>query len=384
VPRACVPGRLSRGHCVDSMPSPRLTAVVLATVVALPVYAQDTTSTKSAPPSQPPAAAQPQVKVDGFLQLWYSDGHTLTNAHDSYRVRRAFVMVNGVISPRVRWRVGVDAAKALSLTKSSTVVSDSNVLSDANVDQRSRILQDAAITITVAPALRLDVGQQLIPLSYEGVALTWNVETVARTMFIEERSRGGTLGDIRDIGATALGSIVDGYVNYQIGLFNEMGDSQNQTDANDQKATIGRVVFRVPGLSALQLGGSGGFEGATRIADRRERAGGEAQFRTAWLTLRSEVMGARDGTIRRLGYYGLGAIRPASDIELVGRWDYWDPDLHNESGPVNLAERQITAGGSYFIESGATRLSANFVRSTFPSRRLTSTDELLFGLHVVW
>ena len=366
------------------MPSSRLTALVLATVVALPVYAQDTTSSKPNAPAAPPSPSGPQVKVDGFLQLWYADGHTLTNVHDSYRVRRAFVMVNGNISPRVRWRVGVDAAKALNLTKSSAVVSDSTVLSDAAVDQRSRILQDAAITITVNPALRFDIGQQLLPLSYEGVVLTWFIETVQRTMFIEERSRGGTLGDIRDIGATALGTLANGYVNYQVGLYNDMGDSQNQTDANDQKATMGRVVFRVPGFSALQLGGSGGFEGASKVNDRRERAGGEGQFRAGLLTLRSEVMSARDGNVRRLGYYGFGAIRPTSDVELVGRWDYWDPDLHNESGPTTVAERQITAGGSYFIESAATRLSANFVRSSFPSRRLSPTNELLLGLHVVW
>ena len=365
------------------MPSSRLTALVITTVVALPVYAQDTASSKPTASSTPPAA-EPQVKVDGFLQLWYVDGHTITNAHDSYRVRRAFVRVDGSISPRVHWRVSIDAAKALSLTKSSTVVGDSTVLSDASVDERSRMLQDAAISITVAPTLRFDVGQQLIPLSYEGVALTTKVETVQRTMFIEERARGGTLGDIRDVGATAIGSLVNDYVTYQVGLFNDMGDSQNQVDANDQKATIGRVVVRVPGLSALQLGGSGGFEGATKVTDRRERAGGEGQFRTGWLTLRSEVMGARDGNTRRLGYYGLGAIRPRPDVELVGRWDYWDPDLHNESGPTTVAERQITAGGSYFIETAATRLSANFVRSFFPSRQLSPTSELLLGLDVVW
>lgn len=363
------------------MPSSRLTALVFA-VVALPVYAQDTTSSKSTAP--PPASPAPSVRVDGFLQLWYADGHTITNAHDTYRVRRAFVMVNGNISPRVRWRVGIDAAKALSLTKSSTVVSDSTVLSDASVDQRSRILQDAAITIALTPTFRLDIGQQLLPLSYEGVVLTWNIESVQRTMFIEERGRGGTLGDIRDIGATAIGTVVNGYVNYQIGLFNDMGDGQNNSDQNDQKATMGRVVLTVPGLSALQLGASGGYEGASSVGNRRERAGGEGQFRVRWLTLRSEVMGARDGSTRRLGYYGLGAVRPTSDIELIGRWDYWDPDLQNESGPVNVAERQITAGGSYFIESGSTRLSANFVRSSFPSRKLSSANELLLGLHVVW
>ena len=363
------------------MPPSRLTALVLATVVALPVYAQDTSSTKSSPP---PATPAPPVRVDGFLQLWYVEGHTITNAHDTYRVRRAFVMVNGNISPRVRWRVGVDAAKLLTLGKSSTAVGDSTVLSDASVDQRSRILQDAAITVALTPTFRLDVGQQLIPLSYEGVVLTWNIETVQRTMFIEERARGGTLGDIRDIGATALGTIADGYVSYQVGVFNDMGDSQNTNDQNDQKAAMGRVVLTMPGLAALRLGASGGFEGASATADRRERAGGEGQFRNSWLTLRSEVIGARDGNTRRLGYYGLGAWRPTSDIELVGRWDYWDPDLHNESGPVDLAERQITVGGSYFIESGATRLSANFVRSAFPSRRFVSTNEILLGLHVVW
>ena len=373
---------LSRGHCVDSMPPSRLTALVLVAVVALTVRAQDTTS--STTKSSPATPAPPTVRVDGFLQLWYIDGHTITNAHDTYRVRRAFVMVNGSISPRVRWRVGVDAAKLLTLTKTSVVAGDSTVLSDANVDQRSRILQDAAITVAFSPALHVDVGQQLIPLSYEGVALTWNVETVQRTMFIEERARGGTLGDIRDIGATAFGTIVDGYVNYQVGVFNDMGDSQNNNDQNDQKATMGRVVFTVPGISAFQLGASGGFEGASKIGDRRERAGGEAQFRIRWLTLRSELMGARDGLTRRLGYYGLGAVRPTSDVELVGRWDYWDPDLHNETGPVNIAERQITLGGSYFIENSSTRLSANVVRSTFPSRLLSPTNEVLLGLHVVW
>jgi hypothetical protein len=117
---------------------------------------------------------------------------------------------------------------------------------------------------------------------------------------------------------------------------------------------------------------------------RHERAGGEVQFRNRRITLRSEVMGARDGLLRRLGYYGLGAFRPVSDIELVGRWDYWDPDLHNETGPVDAAERQIVAGASYFLESGATRLAANVVHSTFPSRKVPGSNLLLLALQVVW
>jgi hypothetical protein len=257
------------------------------------------------------------------------------------------------------------------------------VLRDASVDQRTRILQEASINVTLLPALRIDVGQQIIPLALEGITASSQIETIERTMFIEERGRGGTLGDIRDIGAAARGSIAGGFVDYQLGIFNEMGESQNNTDQNDQKATIGRVAARLPGLPELQVGGSGGFEGGPP-AQHRERAGGEAQFRNHWLTIRSEVMGARDGTVRRLGYYGLAALRPADDLELVGRWDYWDPDIRSETGSNDAAERQIVVGANYFIEGDATRLAANVVRSTFPGRVEPASTLLLVALHVVW
>lgn len=365
------------------MPSPRLATLLAAILVAGRVEAQDSTSTPHSPPSEAVPQA-PAVQINGLLQVWYLDGHTLTSAHDSYRIRRADVKLSGIISPRVRWRISLDGAKLLNLNKTTTVAADSSVLEDVAVDQRSRILQEASINVTLAPAVRVDVGQQIIPLSYEGITSAAQIETIERTMFIAERSRGGGISDVRDIGAEVRGSVADNHVDYQLGVFNEFGDTQNSTDQNDQKATIGRLAFRLPALPTLQLGASGGFEGGPLPQQRRERAGGEGQFRNRWLTLRAEVMGARDGIFRRLGYYGLGAIRPTPDVELVGRWDYWDPDLHNETGPVNVAERELVAGASYFIESGATRLAANVVRSTFPSGIVHPSTLLLFSLQVVW
>lgn len=364
------------------MPFPRLTTAVAVLLLAGRVEAQDTTTT--AGPGHEPAPQAPAVQIDGLLQLWYLDGHTVTNAHDSYRIRRADLKLSGIISPRVRWRISLDGAKLLNLNKTPTVAADSSVLEDVAVDQRSRILQEASINVTLAPALRVDVGQQIIPLSYEGITAASQIETIERTMFIAERSRGGGISDVRDIGAEVRGSVAGNHVDYQLGVFNEFGDTQNSTDQNDQKATIGRLAFRLPGVSGLQLGTSGGFEGGALPQQRRERAGGEGQFRNRWITLRAELMGARDGTLRRLGYYGLGAFRPMSDVELVARWDYWDPDLHNESSPPNIAEREIVAGASYFIESGATRLAANVVRSTFPSGIVQPGTLLLFSLQVVW
>ena len=365
------------------MPSSRLTTLLAAILVAGRVEAQDTSSTQHAAHNEP-APAAPAVQVNGLLQVWYLDGHTVTSAHDTYRIRRADLKLSGVISPRVHWRISLDGAKLLNLNKTTTVAADSSVLRDAAIDQRSRILQEASINVTLAPTVRVDVGQQIIPLSYEGITAASQIETIERTMFIAERSRGGGISDVRDIGAEVRGTVAASSVDYQLGVFNEFGDTQNSTDQNDQKAAIGRVAFRIPAFSALQLGASGGFEGGALPQQRRERAGGEGQFRTRWLTLRGEVMGARDGNFRRLGYYGLGAVRPTPDVELVARWDYWDPDLHNETGVLDASEREIVAGASYFIESGATRLAANVVRSTFPSGTVPSSTLLLLSLQVVW
>jgi hypothetical protein len=362
------------------MPRSRLTTLVAAALVAGRLQAQDTAA---APNAALPSPA-PAVQMDGLLQVWYLDGHTITSSHDSYRIRRADLKLSGVISPRVRWRLSIDGAKLLNLTKTTTTAADSSVLKDVAVDERTRILQEASIAVTIIPSLRVDVGQQIIPLSLEGITAASQIETIERTMFIAERSRGGGLSDVRDIGAAARGSLAAGYVDYQIGLFNEMGESQNTTDANDQKATIGRVAVRVPTLTGLQLGGSGGFEGGSDPAQHRERAGGEAQYRNRRLTLRSEVMGGRDGAMRRLGYYALGAVRPADDIELVARWDSWDPDVHNESGPLDVAEREVVGGVSYFIEGGATHVATNIVRATFPSGKVRPSTQLLLALQVVW
>jgi hypothetical protein len=360
----------------------RLTTFLAVALLSHRLGAQDSSSTPHAPPNEA-APSAPPVQINGLVQVWYLDGHTIANAHDTYRVRRADLKLSGVISPRVGWHVSFDGAKALNLTKNATVVGDSTTLRDANVDQRSRILQEASIYVAVTPTLRVDVGQQIIPVSLEGVTPASQIETIERTMFIAERTRGGGISDVRDIGAAARGSAAAGYVDYQIGLFNEMGESQNSSDQNDQKAVIGRVAFHLPVIPELRLGVSGGSEGGA-VGQRHERAGAEAQYRNRWITLRSELMGARDGELRRLGYYGVGAIRPAPRVELVARWDNWDPDLHNESGLADVFEREIVAGANYFIDGGSTRLAANVIRSTFPSGRLPSTTLLLFALQVAW
>ncbi|HTE45138.1 MAG TPA: porin [Gemmatimonadaceae bacterium] len=346
-------------------------ALVVSLGVGRRIAAQDSTASHTLPP----------FDLHGFVEVYYRSGDPLTK--DGYRLRKADLKFSGDLSPHIKWRVTFDAAKTLTVSKTLTEISDTVALSDAAIDQRSRILQDAALTYTVNRALSFDVGQQIVPLSLEGTIATSNVETIERTMFIVERSRAGGLGDIRDIGVSVNGRAFDA-VEYHVGTFNETGESGGSTDTNDQKSLMGRAVFHAPKFPQFQIGGSGAVEGGP-ASQRRERAGGEAQFRNDLVTVRAEVMSARDGPLKRIGWYSLGAVRPTSRIQLVARLDSWDRDRSRDVSVNDAIERQMVVGGSYLIDGSVARLAVNVVRQTFPT--VTTVRDgtfLLFAFQGVW
>lgn len=334
---------------------------------AVPLRAQDTLS--AAP-----------VELHGFLQIYYRTGDPLIK--DGYRLRKADLKFSGDISPRLRWRIAFDAAKALTLNKTVSEVSDTLTLSDASIDQKSRILQDAAITYVVNRQLQIDVGQQIVPLSYEGTISSSKIETIERTLFISERSRAVGLGDVRDIGVAANGTF--SMLEYHVGVFNETGDGAGATDANDQKAVVGRVAIRPPVLPGLQFGGSGAFEGGPP-SQHRERAAGEILYVSPAFTLRAEMMQARDGFLHRLGWYGLGAYRPTQRLQLSARFDSWDRDRTGESSVNDALERQIVGAASYMIDDSGAKVVLNVVRQTFPNiDTIRPGTILLAAFQAVW
>ncbi len=341
-------------------------ALAASSAVARLGAAQDTTSNR----------AMSSIQLHGFLQIYYRTGDPTTR--DGYRLRKADLKFSGELSPRLRWRIGFDASKILALTKTTETVDSSTVLTDVAVDSRSRIVQDAALTLLLPHAMRLDVGQQIIPLSLEGTVPSSQIETIERTLFIVERSRATGLGDIRDIGASLNGTAADA-IEYHLGLFNETGESQNTTDPNDQKAVLGRVALHIPGMAHFQVGGSGGFQGGPPAGpQRRERAGGEIQYRDQYLTLRTELMSARDAALRRFGWYSLASARPTEQLQFVARIDSWDRDLHSETALTDAYERQIVAGTSYLFDGGVGKVAFNLVRQTFP--RIHTVPAATFAL----
>ena len=320
------------------------------------------------------------VEIHGFLQIYYRSGDPTIK--DGFRLRKTDLKFGGALSPKLRWRVTFDAAKVLTVIKATSNVDDSTVVTDASIDQRTRILQDAALTYTVDKSLSFDVGQQIIPLSLEGTISTSNVETIERTLFIVERSRAVGLGDIRDVGVSANGQVLNS-VEYHLGVFNATGEDAGTIDTNDQKAVMGRVAYRPSFFRGLSVGGSGGFEGGP-IKQRRERSAGEIQFRDDFLTLRTEAMSARDGSLRRFGWYGLTAVRPTKRLQFVARWDDWDRDRSGEHSLTDATQRQMTVGASLLLDTSA-KIALNAVHQTFP---FVSTPRaatiLLAAFQAVW
>ena len=187
---------------------------------------------------------------------------------------------------------------------------------------------------------------------------------------------------MRDIGVTANGFALN-TIEYHAGVFNETGDAAGTTDANQQKAFIGRISIHPPFVPALQFGATGGYEGGSATG-RRRRGGTEVQFRVPLFTLRAESMSARDGNLQRFGWYGLGALRPTSNIQLVARYDSWDRDLSHDLSIVDAYERQIVVGGSYALDP-VTRIAINVVRQTFPNvNNIRSGTFLLTAFQASW
>lgn len=341
-----------RGRVLEAL---ALGAFIVA-CTAPPVIAQDSTGTTV-------KLVLPPIDIHGFLEIYYRSGDPLTK--DGYRLRKADLKFGGAISPKLRWRISFDAGKALTLNTSTGTATDGSAVSGVSVDQRTRMLQDAALTYTVNKFIGFDVGQQVVPLGYEGTQNTWNMETIERANFEVERSRAVGLGDVRDIGAAANG-LANG-LEYHVGMFNEMGDDGgSSTDANQAKAVLSRFAYHTPFLPGLQIGGTGGYEPGLRT-QQKSRAASEMQYRNNRFTLRGETMEARDGVLRRFGWYGLGAYRVRHDFQLVTRFDSWDRDKSAENALSNALEHQIVGGFSYFIEGGNAKLAINVIRQTFPN-----------------
>lgn len=329
-----------------------------------------------------------KVTFGGLLQVWYQEN--TPNVDRSFRIRRTELRLSGTFPRRARWTVMIDPSRTLDFIQDSTIVNDSIVVPTVEVNQTSRILQDAYISIDFGRSFQVDAGQRKLPLSFEGNQSAAEIRTVERALMFSNRGRGGDLADVRDLGVMAYGRITP-QVDYQVGVFNGLGENQNNVAAKDAMAVAARVVIR-PGVPGLQFGASGGVNGRldpderrTRPFGPRDRLGVDAYFQRGRWTAQSELMVGRDDEQRRLGTYALAAYRVTPIMEGVARVDFFDPDASGDDDPSTAYEQvDFLLGANVYVLENRLKFQANAVASTFGDGGPDTRFTLLLNFQASW
>jgi hypothetical protein len=349
--------------------------VVVALVVA-PVRAQERGPSGDID-SVAALGAPSRFAFNGLLQVWYLTSHD--GSDDTFQIRRAELKFGGHASRAIAWTIMVDPAKALPVNSSLGNPVDGQVPSSSN--QVVKILQDAFITVGYHPRLTVTVGQFKVPLSREGLQSSAELDT-ERALFMTDRRRGGTYGDVRDVGVMASGSL-SMWLDYQFGVFDGGEYPQNVSQRHSGKAVAGRIGYRPGVLSGLQLGTSGLRENSATTSEHT-RFGAELLYRRGPLTFTTEYMTGKDGSIMREGYYTHLAYSLASKWSVSLRYDTWDPDTHLEGTPASVTERDYIAGVNYLIDGSRTKLQFNYLRKTFEHNLVASFNQAVIRLQTTW
>jgi hypothetical protein len=338
------------------------------------------TARENGPPSVTGLAG---IRAGGLLQVWYAQGDG--GFQNTFRVRRAELKLAGDVSTRARWAITLDAARALSTTSTTTDVNGTSFVTGTTVNQNSRILVDAYLALALPARLELDVGQLKIPVGLEGgIQSPAALETVERALYTSDRVRGGIYGDSRDIGLLLRGP-ANHDVDYAIGYFNGVGESQNDTDRNRAKAVVARLAARMPFLRALSLGASGALSTrSTPDSVIRQRAGAEARLIAGPVLVKTEYMSGRDGNRRGAGWYAHVGYSPTTRLNLVVRQDVFDPDLDAESTVLNAREHDWIAGFTYDVPAFNVRLQMNYLRKLLSPGIAPGRNLVLTNLQAAW
>jgi hypothetical protein len=313
--------------------------------------------------------------------MWYAASDTKTA--NTFRVRRAELKLSGKVSSKVAWAIMIDPSKSLSLTNATSTVSGSKVVTDASVNQSSRLMQDAFLTVDFSPVLHLDAGQFRLPIGNVGSTSSGVLETVERPMFQSDKARGGTFGDVRDVGFVVRGAAKK-IADYWVGAYNGSGDLQNNVDANNQKSVVGRVSFYTP-VTGLRVGASGlssGFKAGSPT--RRDRYGAEAVYTHDVYLLRAEVQKGFDGTVERGGGFFLVGIRPSKGVQVVSRVDVWDPDMKKSVDAATARTTDVMGGATWFLAGDNAKLQVNVSHRWFAYNVSPAVNQILVNLQTSW
>jgi len=227
-------------------------------------------------------------------------------------------------------------------------------------------------------AINVRFGQFKVPFTIENPISLSRIETIHVSRSTAAMS-GGT-GDFnqwdpdgkivnkcgRDAGLQLYGSLfpIDNFfrVDYYAGLFN--GTGMNTKDNNNHKNFLG-TAYVYP-VKAFKLGGSfysGKYpqymqeylQSGNNLSANRWSIG--AEYKGAQLSSRAEYIAAKDGDLKRNGYYGLLVWKfIPNQWEAVGKYDHYDKNTEIKGNDIN----DFTFGINYYF-AYLSRIQVNYI-----------------------
>jgi hypothetical protein len=198
-----------------------------------------------------------------------------------------------------------------------------------------------------------------------------------------DRARGGSFGDVRDLGVAARGKWRS--LDFRGGVFNGSGETMNETDKNAGKAVVAQLGVRPTWIPGLRLGMSGVTSGkAAGDKPVRDRVGADVLYQRHRVHVQVEAMGGQDAATHRFGGYALAGFNVTKTVKVVGRFDAWDPDVSKETAAANSTERDYL-GGLTWLPTG-TRLKVQFavVRKTYTRDIVPAVRQVLTQVQASW
>ncbi len=219
---------------------------------------------------------------------------------------------------------------------------------------------DAYMSYQFFPYLKVTLGQQKVPLSYESLRTDYDIHSVSRSQAVEAltarskdvlataNSTTPVNNNGRDIGVVLSGGIpnnsVDAapnstWVDYYVGLVD--GEGINVSDPDRDKDIGARVVGKP--IQGLQIGGSIYQGHATYGVDRktpkvRNRYGFDAAYEDGkWIYAAAEYLAGTDSATDKGGYYllGEGFFIPKKASILV-KYDFFDPNKGKDNDATTI------------------------------------------------